>query len=72
MDMCGGVQDSHLAGYEYEKWDFMRRELLEVTPLASVPDDTFQQAEIRSTLLHPSPSPPPHSFRETVYKLDIK
>ena len=43
--MCFHYQDSHLAGYEYEKWDFMRRELLEVTALASVPDQIFQQGE---------------------------
>ena len=30
------------AGYEYEKWDFMRRDLREVNALMSVDDDIFQ------------------------------
>ena len=30
------------AGYEYEKWDFMRRDLREVNALMSVDDNTFQ------------------------------
>ena len=36
------LRDSHLAGYEYEKWDFMRRELKEVSALNSVSDATFK------------------------------
>ena len=36
------LKDSHLAGSEYEKWDFMRRDLREVSALTSVDDDTFQ------------------------------
>ncbi|XP_023332658.1 serine/threonine-protein kinase SMG1 [Eurytemora carolleeae] len=36
------LKDSHLAGYEYEKWDFMRRDLREVNALMSVDDDIFQ------------------------------
>ena len=37
------LKDSHLAGHEYEKWDFMRRELLETGVLDSVGDTTLQQ-----------------------------
>ena len=32
-----------IAGYEYEKWDFMRRDLREVNALVNVEDDVFQQ-----------------------------
>jgi len=37
------LKDSHLAGHEYEKWDFMRRELLETGVLEGLPDTTIQQ-----------------------------
>ena len=40
------MRDSHLAGYEYEKWDFMRRELKEVSALNSVSDATFKVGDI--------------------------
>ena len=40
------LRDSHLAGYEYEKWDFMRRELKEVSALNSVSDATFKVGDI--------------------------
>ena len=32
-----------MAGYEYEKWDFMRRDLREVNALVNIDDDTFQK-----------------------------
>ena len=35
------LKDSHLAGHEYEKWDFMRRELLETGVQCS--DQAVQQ-----------------------------
>merc|ERR1719320_1713051 len=37
------LKDSHLAGHEYEKWDFMRRELLETGVLEGLQDSTIQQ-----------------------------
>ena len=37
------LKDSHLAGHEYEKWDFMRRELLETGVLDGVGDSCIQQ-----------------------------
>ena len=37
------LKDSHLAGHEYEKWDFMRRELLETGVLEGVGDASIQQ-----------------------------
>ena len=37
------LKDSHLAGHEYEKWDFMRRELLETGVLGGVADPSIQQ-----------------------------
>ena len=37
------LKDSHLAGHQYERWDFMRRELLETGALGEVPDSTVQQ-----------------------------
>ena len=35
------LKDSHLAGHEYEKWDFMRRELMETGVLDNVGDNTI-------------------------------
>ena len=37
------LKDSHLAGYEYEKWDFMRRELRDTGVLDTVQDSAIQQ-----------------------------
>ena len=37
------LKDSHLAGHEYERWDFMRRELLETGVLGDVSDAVVQQ-----------------------------
>ena len=37
------LKDSHLAGHEYEKWDFMRKELLETGVLDTVGDHNIQQ-----------------------------
>ena len=36
------LKDSHLAGHEYERWDFMRRELLETGALGDVSDGVVQ------------------------------
>ena len=37
------LKDSHLAGHEYERWDFMRRELLETGALGDVSDGVVQE-----------------------------
>lgn len=36
------LKDSHLAGHEYEKWDFMRKELLESGVLDGLDDGSLQ------------------------------
>lgn len=37
------LRESHLAGHKYERWDFMRRELLETGALGEVSDAVVQQ-----------------------------